>query len=125
MNGSDLVCRVDERRKKLFGNPDWNGLDYLEVSDDQLSLYVYLFGKVPENITVANVRIEGGRRIRDIKAIKVEIDRSHDPEVDDRLRITLDKFGDFSTYRLCLIDEADSAGEPKPTPGLDPALFLP
>ena len=50
MNGSSLVCRVDERRKKLFGNPDWNGLDYVEVSGDQLSLYVHFFGQVPENL---------------------------------------------------------------------------
>jgi hypothetical protein len=122
MNGMNLACRVDERRKKLFGNADWNGLDYVEVSGDQLSLYVHFFGQVPENVTVRNVRIEGGRRIRDIKATKVDIDRSHDPEVDDQLRITLDKFGDFSTYRLWLVDaaNADPAGEAKPMLGLDP-----
>ncbi len=105
MNKTDLACRVEERRKKLFDNPDWNGMDFLEVSEDQLSLCVHFFGSVPETVTARNVRIEGGRRIRDIHAIKVEIDRAHDPELDDCLRITLDKLGDFSTYRLCLVEK--------------------
>ncbi len=105
MEKIDLACRVEERRKKLFDNPDWNGMDFLEVSEDPPSLCVHFFGSVPETVTVRNVRIDGGRRIRDIKVVRVEIDRAHDPELDDCLRITLDKFGDFSTYRLCLVEK--------------------
>ena len=93
MDPRALSCRVEARRRKLFDNPDWNGLDFLEVSDDQRSLCVHFFGRVPEGITVDNVRIEGGRRIRDIRVVKIEIDRAHDPELDDCLRITLDRFG--------------------------------
>jgi hypothetical protein len=104
MDATALICRGEERRKKLFNNPDWNGIDFLEVSDDQLSLCVHFFGHIPPNITVANVRIEGGRRIRDVHAVKVEIDSAHDPDLDDCLRITLDKFGDFSIYRFCLVE---------------------
>ncbi|WP_437674821.1 putative baseplate assembly protein [Sorangium sp. So ce131] len=104
-----LSCRVDERRKRLFGNADWNGIDFLDVSDDQRSLCVHFFGKPPENVTTSNVRIEGGRRIRDVRAVSVEIDRSHDPERDDCLRITLDRAGDFSVYRLCLVERVDPA----------------
>lgn len=126
MDSTALSCRIEDRRKKLFNNPNWNGIDFLEVSDDQRSLCVHFFGHIPENITVANVRIEGGRRIRDIHAMKVEIDSAHDPELDDCLRITLDKFGDFSTYRLCLVERvpADEKKEAKPAwrpmSGLDP-----
>src|ERR1044071_1131692 len=130
MDTTELTCRIDDRRKKLFGNPDWNGLDFLEVSDDQLSLCVHFFGHVPETVGVKNVCIEGGRRIRDIKVVKVEIDRAHDPELDDCLRITLDKFGDFSIYRLCLVEEVSVQGEEqvgrlgecmaRPMSGLDP-----
>lgn len=103
-----LACRIAERRKKLFGNPDWNGMDFLEVSEDQLSLCVHFFGPVPEGVTVENICIEGGRRIRDIHAVKVVIEHADDPELDDCLRITLDKFGDFSTYRLCLVEKTVS-----------------
>ncbi|SEO73654.1 putative baseplate assembly protein [Nitrosovibrio sp. Nv6] len=105
MKTSNLACGAEERRKRLFGNPDWNGMDFLEVSADQLSLCVHFFGQVPENITAGNVRIEGGRRIRNIRAANVKIDRAHDEELDDCLRITLDKSGDFSTYRLCLVEK--------------------
>jgi hypothetical protein len=118
-----LACRAANRRKKLFGNPDWNGIDYLEVGADQMSLCVHFFGHVPEGITPANVRIEGGARIRDVRAVGVRIDRARDAELDDCLDITLDKAGDFSTYRLCLVTApADGACAPEAEPlaGLDP-----
>lgn len=129
MDMTQLACRLEERRKKLFGNPDWNGMDFVEVSEDQLSLCVHFFDQVPEGLTADNVRIEGGRRIRDIKVVEVEIERAHDPELDDCLRIRLDRFGDFSTYRLCLVERASSVDEPeqvsrqvvhRPLSGLDP-----
>ena len=47
---STLACRREDRRKKLVGNPDWNGLDFLEVADDQLSLCVHFFGQVPDGV---------------------------------------------------------------------------
>ncbi|MES2741995.1 MAG: putative baseplate assembly protein [Pseudomonadota bacterium] len=120
-----LACADAARRRRLFGNPDWNGIDFLEVSDDQLSLCVHFFGSIPEAITVANVRIEGGRRVRGIVALAVRIDRAEDPERDDCLRIGLDKFGDFSTYRLCLVaaaqaDDLGRADPAAPLSGLDP-----
>jgi hypothetical protein len=134
--GTSPACRREERRKKLFGNPSWNGMDFLEVAGDQLSLCVHFFGGVPEGVTVDNVRIHGGRRIRDIKAVRVEIDRAHDAHLDDCLRITLDKAGDFSTYCLCLVEKVpapveigsaavagadpDAGPSPGPLSGLDP-----
>jgi hypothetical protein len=52
------------------------GLECLEVAEDQLSLCVHFFGQVPEGVTADNVRIEGGRRIRDVQVVSVEIDRA-------------------------------------------------
>lgn len=117
MNDRDqaLDCASKLRRLALFGNAAWNGIDFLEVADDQLSLCVHFFGKVPCALGVANIRIEGGRRVRGIRAVTVEVERSDDPQRDDCLRIGLDKFGDFSQYRLCL---ADADG--RPLEGLDP-----
>jgi hypothetical protein len=106
----DLACRDDRRRRKLFDNPEWNGLDYLDVADDQMSLCVHFFNGIPQGLTPANVRIGGGTRIRDIQVVRVGIDHSGDAEVDDCLKVTLDRFGDFSTYTLCLVD----------VPGIDP-----
>jgi len=121
MDATELSCRIQERRKKLFNNSSWNGIDFLEVEDDQKTLCVHFFGQVPENVSVENVRIEGGRRIRDIRAKNIEIDRANDPELDDCLRITLDRPGDFSIYRLCLVaSRANGSQDRAPFPGLDP-----
>jgi hypothetical protein len=124
MRSDELACGGDARRQRLFDNPRWNGVDFLEVSDEKRYLCVHFFGAIPEGITAANVRIEGGRRIRDIRVLRVEIDRSDDPDLDDCLRIELDKVGDFSTYRLCFIERNEKAqdGESRYQPfrGLDP-----
>lgn len=113
----DLRCANEERRQALFNNPRWNGIDFLEVGPDQLSLCVHFFGQVPQGLDARAVRIEGGRRIRDIGVLAVACAHDDDDERDDCLHITLDKYGDFSTYRLCLVDPADPA---QPLPGLDP-----
>ena len=110
MSDAALACRVDRRRQRLFDNPDWNGIDYLDVADDQMSLCVHFFDGIPQGLTPDNVRVTGGRRIRDIKVVRVTPDPSHDEELDDCLKVTLDRPGDFSTYTLCLID----------VPGIDP-----
>jgi hypothetical protein len=110
---AELACRRALRRQRLFANPDWNGIDYVEVSDDQLSLCVHFFGAVPE-LGVQQVTICGGRRVRGIRVLSVELREAHDIELDDCLQVRLDRFGDFSTYRLCLVD-----GDQIPA-GIDP-----
>jgi hypothetical protein len=110
-----LSCGVAARRRKLFGNPNWNGIDFVEVADDQLSLCVYFFGDVPDDVSVDNIVITGGRGIR---AVDVRIRRAADPDLDDCLRVTVDKPGDHSVYRLCLTEAAPDQG--RPLPGLDP-----
>lgn len=100
MTADTLACRIDRRRRLLFGNIDWNGIDYLDVADDQRSLCVHFFGGIPEGVGPDNVQISGGR------VVDVQPDPSRDEELDDCLRIVLDRPGDFSTYRLCLVGVA-------------------
>lgn len=114
-----LACHGGARRQALLDAANqpgarWNGLDYLDLSDDQRTLCVHFFGPVPEGLTPANICIAGGRRIRGIEAIAVEIHRSGDPELDDCLRITLDRPGDFSTYRICLVEADEGEGDADP-----------
>jgi hypothetical protein len=87
----------------------FNGLDYLEVGDDQTELTVYFLGPAPDDLSAANVRVTGGRRIRDIRVLAVEVCPSHDPELDTCMVVTVDRPGDFSTYTLCLVDLPDEA----------------
>jgi hypothetical protein len=120
MNGPTLTCQ-DERRRLRVRAKEFNGLDYLEVSDDQLVLTVYFLDKAPEGLVKTNVRIEGGRRVRGIEVANLRMCYQEDPERDDCMIVTVDRPGDFSTYTLCLVD-LDEDGRPtdRPFPGFDP-----
>lgn len=120
MNGLSLICQ-DERRRHEVRAQAFNGLDYVEVSDDQRTLTVYFLGKAPEKLAKENVRIEGGQRIRNIRVVDLDVHRQDDPELDDCMIITVDRPGDFSAYTLCLV-EVDERGRPtnRPLSGFDP-----
>ena len=104
----NLSCHDDQRRELVRRQP-LNGLDYLEVSDDQRTLTVYFLGKLPAPLreastTLANyVHIEGGRRIREIRVLEVTPHLVDDPALDDFMLVRVDKYGDFSTYTLRLV----------------------
>ncbi|MGY6275059.1 putative baseplate assembly protein [Methylomonas sp. MgM2] len=101
---SVVVCKDERRRDQVRLHQKYNGLDYIEVSDDQLTLSVYFLGKAPLILEKENIRIEGGRRINDIQVLALDIHREEDPETDDCVHIRVDKAGDFSTYCLCVIE---------------------
>ncbi|WP_406418109.1 putative baseplate assembly protein [Streptomyces sp. NBC_01614] len=91
------------------------GIDAVEVGDDGLLLTVTFLGKAPHGLGPENVRIDGGRRITGITAVDVSVEREEDPELDDRLYVTLDRAGDTSRYRLSLV-ETDPYGRPGTEP---------
>jgi hypothetical protein len=114
-----LSCRDDARREAVrrhVGRPNLNGLDYLEVEAGEKTLTVYFLGKLPAALRVDReelpqyLRIEGGRRIRDIKVLDVDPHQVSEPDRDDHLTVHLDRSGDFSTYTLRLVN----------VPGIDP-----
>lgn len=115
MSDAALTCATPKRRQKLFGHASMNGIDFVEVLADQKSLCVHFFGSLPERIKLTNIRIDGGRRVRNIRPVDVRQMRANDDDLDDCLHIELDKAGDFSAYRLCLIER-----DGKPLKGLDP-----
>jgi len=112
---SDLVCSGEGRRDKVRAGS--NGLDYLEVSADQLTLTVTFLGKAPDEVEPANVRIDGGRRVRGIRVVRVRLSREEDPDLDDCMQVTVDRPGDFSTYTLRLVDPDKPE---RPPAGIDP-----
>ena len=112
------ACRDERRRGELFRQRERvNGIDFVEVLSDG-TLCVHFFGEVPavrdedhpDGLTPANVVVRGGRRIRDIRVVDIDVDTAGDPDRDDCLHVRLDRVGDFSTYQLCLVD----------VPGFDP-----
>ncbi|MGH8905009.1 MAG: putative baseplate assembly protein [Egibacteraceae bacterium] len=105
-----LACN-DQRRRRQVRHQGCNGIDAIEVSDDQRVLTVTFLGKAPEGLTPANARIDGGQRVTGIRIVDVRRCIEDDPELDDRLDVTVDRPGDFSVYTLRLV-EADEHGRP-------------
>ena len=98
------ICK-DERRRAEVRENSLFGLDFLEVSDDQLSLRVTFLGKAPQlDIKPQQLHIDGGRRIRNIQVTNVQMQREKNPEFDDAMTVTVDKYGDFSTYILRVVN---------------------
>lgn len=102
-------CTDDARRERVRLGGTLNGIDYVEVGDDGVTLCVHLFGDVPAGIGVANVRVSGGDRIVGLRALSVSEEREPDMHDDVCLRVVLDREGDFSPYCLCLVDAASDA----------------
>ncbi|MFF3060749.1 putative baseplate assembly protein [Streptomyces sp. NPDC057909] len=120
---NELVCRTDGRRVKVRA-AQLGGVDAVEAGDDGLTLTVTFLGKAPHGLCPENIRIDGGRRITGIEAVEVSVEREEDPELDDRLFVTLDRTGDTSRYTLSVVD-TDPYGRPgtEPLPGFDQRYF--
>lgn len=126
MSQATLACQREERRQ-IVRNAEVYGLDYAEDlsgitdgTDGKPVFCVHFLGKAPKvfyqdehsknnNIIdlthyIPNVIIQGGRRIRDLRVERLEIGRSKNPGEDDCMRVTLNKYGDLSTYTLCLVE---------------------
>ncbi|MBU3868639.1 putative baseplate assembly protein [Streptomyces sp. 4503] len=101
-----------------------NGVDAVEVGDDGTTLTVTFLGKAPHGLCPENVRIDGGRRITGIEVLEISVEREEDPELDDKLYVTVDRAGDTSAYRLSIVD-TDPYGRPgtEPFPGFDQRYF--
>lgn len=135
------TCCEENRRAAVELHPTLNGIDYLEVLDldapagspRQRTLMLRLLKPVPAGLTIDNVRIDGGERIRRVGIEWVGI-ASAPPaqatpaeaaffaalaEADHVLLVRTDTAGDFSTYRLQLVQ---GAGNDAPLPDFDPRL---
>lgn len=118
-----LTCAREDRRA-LVRERGWNGIDYVEVDDStaQPRLCIHFFGKIPSGLGTAQLRIEGGRRIRNLRVLGVTVeDDADDPDHEGCLRVVLDRVGDFSPYRVRVLG-LDARGKATTTPpsGFDP-----
>ncbi|WP_200907064.1 putative baseplate assembly protein [Desulfatitalea tepidiphila] len=116
---NEPLCQDPARREAVRLDRRLYGLDYLEVGEDQLTLTVYFLGKAPRGLEARNLRIDGGERITGIDVIAMRLERFRDPELDDYMVVTLDRFGDFSTYTLRVVAQ-DEGGDWGPHPDFDP-----
>lgn len=114
-----LICNNGRRRERVRTDKELNGLDFLEVSEDQLTLSVHFLGKAPVELDVSQVRIEGGQRIRNIQVKTVEVITQESIEFDDTMDVVVDRAGDFSNYSLTVV-EKNEQGEWQPHSDFDP-----
>lgn len=117
-SGAD--CLIPHRREQVRAQGA-NGIDYIEVGNDKLTLIVYFFRHAPEYLDSRNIVIEGGARSRELRIIDLRIKAADSGEQDDSLNLRIDRVGDSSAYTLRLV-ELDDQGQPtgQPLRGLDP-----
>ena len=111
-------CAQRNRRTLVLARPPLNGIDYLEIADatDQTVLLVtFLRPAAALALAPANVVILGGESVTGIRVVKLQ-PFAGSPNT---LQVTVDKAGDFSSYTLALIANANTD---EPPPGVDPAL---
>jgi predicted phage baseplate assembly protein len=107
--------RLIRERARAAGSNEPNGIDYVEVDENQHFITVYFLNKAPREVTERNVRIAGGLRVRDIRVEGVSLCELEDPDLDDCMKVEVNKRGDFSSYTLELVSERGG-----PLEGFDP-----
>jgi hypothetical protein len=134
-------CCDELRREAARAHPTLNGIDYLEVLDNdaplgsprQRTLLLRLLKPVPAGFAATQVRIEGGERERDIRVEWVDAASGPLPEAtpveqaffaaldgpDHVLVVRVDRYGDYSPYVLRLVGSPVNATPPQ---GFDPRL---
>ena len=143
------ACCNEYRRAAVLGNPVINGIDYLEVLDQeapagsprQQTLLVHCLKPVPTSLGPANVYIVGGESITGITAAWVAPASDPPPQAlateaayftslpdaANTLVVRTSAAGDFSPYCLRLVNEAEEAAQDPFTvtealAGFDPLL---
>lgn len=120
---TQYFCQNEQRKQQIITQDPilFNGIDYLEVGDlplngsvapqRQLQLHFLLSHRL-EELSADNIRIEGGETIRNIGVSDVQLSG-------DVLLIEVDKYGDFSTYTLRIVQ---GPGDDRPPSWVDPML---
>jgi hypothetical protein len=115
----------DTLRRSAVAASAMNGIDFIEVVDldaptdalRQRLLQIHLLkDPAPLVFTTTNVVIDGGTRIRDIRATAVTMGVAGQANV---IEVEVDQAGDYSAYRLALVS---SAVDSSPPANFDPQL---
>lgn len=146
--GGNAPCGGGLARAAAFANrAELNAIDYVEVSDDQLTVLVYFMGEMPQlagggqpgGLAPVNVRITGGEAVTNVAVTGLTVQRAGADPFDDEededgqdgpatgaaLAVRVDRPGDFSTYTVSLgtvsLGSAAATGW-GPLPGFNPAF---
>lgn len=119
-----FCCDDERRRNAVRAHATLNGIDFLDVVDNlldplskrQRTLRIhFLKALTPGLITKKNIRIDGGDRIQNVKATKTSLDVTNN----NVLIVEVSARGDFSTYTLRIVKDANNTEPPQ---NFDPIL---
>ncbi|MGP6159668.1 MAG: putative baseplate assembly protein [Vulcanimicrobiaceae bacterium] len=99
-----------ERRRAEAIAKGLNGIDFVDAGEDRTTLFVDFFLAAPREIHHKHYRVTGGTHPRNLRVVEVHHAGGDDPAGKSRLRIRVDRPGDYSNYRLEVVD----------LPGFDP-----
>jgi Baseplate J-like protein len=130
------ACCSENRKAAILGNPTLNGIDYLEVLDHdaiplasprQRTLLIHFLNSIPKNLGKINILIDGGESITGIAVQWVSPAATPPPppltnpqeaayfsalpDVAKVLVVRTSEAGDFSPYKLRLVNNAAQARE--------------
>lgn len=122
-------CSTQRRKNAIRSHPNKNGIDYLEVLDDetapaverQTTLYLHFLKPLAEgSLSAQNILIKGGERIQNLRVTAIlPMNLASPPGDDNVLRIKVSEAGDFSTYTLYLVQDNQSSDKLEPPTGYD------
>ena len=113
-------CCDDRRREAVRRHKTLNGIDYLEVDQDEVTLYVHFIKPMTgTTLTPANILIEGGERITNVEATQLTVGTDGAGNPPEVLSVQVNAPGDFSIYTLRLIRGIQDLRQPD---GFDPLL---
>lgn len=113
MSTTQYHCGELHRRQAVIEDGTLNGIDFLEIATlDQFKLKIGFFLPV-STLTPANFIIEGGVRVTGIVVTAIA------GQPGKTITLTVNKRGDFSNYKLRVVDPGNPAGT---LDGFDPQL---
>ncbi len=106
-------CCDENRRSLVRAHGTLNGIDFLEVHDDegqpladrQRFLLITLLKPPAAPLAEENIRIEGGEVVSDVRVVGLQQDGAV-------LTVEVDRPGDFSIYTLRLVAEPEASDPP-------------
>lgn len=117
------ACQDEERREELRGHPTLMGIDYLEVSEEQDELHVYLVPNTAadrvlsqKKFAARDIEISGGTRITNVrvKDVRYPGERGYPEDLDGAIVVEVEDdevaangVGDFSPYILGFVGPDD------------------
>lgn len=108
-------CAQRNRRSGVIADPAVNGIDYVEVANDETALTItFLRASGLAALTPAQIAVSGGEAVTDVGIVAVQ-----PGDLPSQLRVVVNKAGDFSTYTLSLHATPNTTDPPD---GFDPIL---